>query len=193
MVDDRQNPNVEMNEQNAQKDYTIVKTDEEALKHAVKKWVHFQRAIWKKINYEMIDPSKSLALGAILLRLTIIVLAATVTTLSGLLPEDLQGIVTVLAGLLTAITGIEAYFKFSERISQNKRQQRELEAKRDELRYRWFIDVEMETDMKKRLKCAKDLLDSGPKEYNKILNSFAIETEETRAPFVHDEPGKGSK
>ncbi len=177
MTDDAQN-----------KDFAIVKTDQEALISAVDKWVHFQRTIWKKINVEMIRPAKGQARWAIGLRLTIIILSATVTTLSGLLPPSSQDIITVLAGTLTAITGIEAYFKFSGRIAQNKRQQRDLEALRDKLRYDWSVKVEIETDMDKRLVEAKKLLVDGPEEYNAILNSFAISTEDIGAPSTPDEP-----
>jgi len=167
---------------------TIVENEDEALIRAVDKWVRFQRGIWGKILTELIKPSKGLARWAIVLRMTIIILSATVTTLSGLLPEGNQGIITVLAGTLTAITGIEAYFKFGDRISQNQKQQRELETLRDELRYRWAIEVELETDLKTRLENAKMLLDEGPDQYNEILNKFAIRSEDTGAPSVPDQP-----
>lgn len=167
---------------------TIVETEEEALIRAVDRWVRFQRGMWGKISMEMIEPSKGLARWAIYLRLAIILLSATVTALSGLLPEGYSWIITIIAAVLTAITGIEGYFKFSERIAQNKRQQRELETLRDELRYRWAVEVELETDMKTRLENAKILLNDGPDQYNDILNKFAIKTEETGAPSVPEQP-----
>ena len=188
MTDYELNPDREVNEQEAQTKFAIVKTDQEALISAVEKWVQFQKTIWNKIKVEMIKPAGGLARWAITLRLTIIILSATVTTLSGLLPEGNQDIITALAGTLTAITGIEAYFKFSERIAQNKRQQRELEALRDKLRFDWSVNVEIETDMEKRLAEAKRLLVEGPEEYNAILNTFAVKTEDIGAPSTPGEP-----
>jgi hypothetical protein len=188
MADFIQNSGGEVNEQDAQSGFAIVTTDQEALISAVEKWVQFQKTIWNKIKVEMIKPAGGLARWAITMRLTIIILSATVTTLSGILPPSSQVIITVLAGTLTAITGVEAYFKFSERIAQNKRQQRELEALRDKLRFDWSVNVEIETDMENRLAEAKRLLVEGPEEYNAILNSFAVTTEETGAPSTPGEP-----
>jgi hypothetical protein len=188
MTDFVQNSGREVDEQDAKSGFAIVKTDQEALISAVEKWVQFQKTIWNKIKVEMIKPAGGLARWAITLRLTIIILSATVTTLSGLLPEGNQDIITALAGTLTAITGVEAYFKFSERIAQNKRQQRELEALRDKLRFDWSVHVEIETDMEKRLAEAKRLLVKGPEEYNAILNTFAVKTEDIGAPSTPGEP-----
>ena len=58
-----------------------------------------------------------------------------------------------------------------------KKQQREIEALRDKLRYDWMVHVELETDRKKQLDEAKRLLEVGPTAYNEILNKYAVSKE----------------
>ena len=48
--------------------------------------------------------------------------SATMTTLFWILPDTGQWIITILAGTLTVITGIEGYFKFNQRVVQHKKQ-----------------------------------------------------------------------
>ncbi len=43
-------------------------------------------------------------------------------------------------GVMTALTGIEAFLKFGEKQSESKKQQREIEDLRDELRFEWFTE-----------------------------------------------------
>lgn len=68
------------------------------------------------------------------------------------------------------ILGIDAFLKFAEKRSEMPQPQRELQAKRDELRFKWMVDVEHETDLAKQLNSAKVLLETGPKSCNDTLN-----------------------
>ncbi len=67
--------------------------------------------------------------------------------------------------------------KFTDRQSEERRQQREIEALRDKLRYDWFVHVEIEPEMKTRLDAAKRLLKDGPEQYNEVLNKYALKAE----------------
>ena len=143
----------------------IVETDEQALERAIRKWIRFQKNMWAHITDRLEKPSGDYNTWANLLRVVINEISRTV--------------LTVVAGTLTALTAIEAFFKFSERRSEMQQQQRELQAKRDELRYQWMVDVELETDMEKRLKSALNLLEEGPKAYNDVLNKYAFKSKES--------------
>ena len=89
---------------------------------------------------------------------------------------------TLTAGVLTALTGIEAFFQFGNKQAELRRQQREIEALRDKLRFEWFRTVEIGGDIDERLQNAKRLLDEGPAAYNDILNKYALKAEKGDTP-----------
>lgn len=159
----------------------LITDEKEILVRAAEKWLKFNQAVWDHINLKLqvnIERSGKASLG---LRLVIIVLAAAITTLS-----DIEAVsrtfVTIIAGVLTALTGIEAYLKLGERHLETKRQQREIEALRDRYRFRWFVEVETEPDMEKRIHAAKKLLEEAPEAYNDVLNKYALKAEKGEAP-----------
>jgi len=157
---------------------TLVKTDEDALIRAIEKWVRFQQSMWTYIHDELERPIWKTYQFGVFFRVIIIGLSAAITTISTF-QDDLEvWVIPVMAGTLTALTAYEAFFKFMERRSEMMQQQRELQAKRDELRYKWMVDVELNTDMGERMKRALDLLEDGPKAYNEILNKYAFESKE---------------
>ena len=83
------------------------------------------------------------------------------------------------------MTGIEAFLRAGERQSDAKKQQREIEALRDRLRYEWFVRVEIEGDMARRLTAAKELLERGPRDYNEILSKYALKAENPDKPHLN--------
>jgi hypothetical protein len=118
------------------------------------------------------------------LRILIIVISAAITTMSSIngIPRV---IITVIAGTLTALTGIEAYLKLSDRQSNARKMQREIEHLRDDLRFQWFNEVEVPdyaADFPKRLAAARDLLKEGPEQYNAILDKYAMKAEKGATP-----------
>ena len=121
---------------------------------------------------------------SILLRVTIIVLSAAVTTVSNIDVVS-RTVVTIVAGVLTGLTGIEAFVRAGERQSDAKRQQREIEALRDRLRYEWFVRVEIAGDLTQRLAAAKELLERGPREYNEVLNKYALKSDSDNKPQLN--------
>lgn len=156
----------------------IVGDEKQALERAILKWVKFQQTMWIHITERLEGPSNTYNNWATSFRLTIIVLSAVITAASGIEGVPLVAI-TLLSGTLTALTGVEAYLKFADRRGEMQRQQRELQAKRDDLRYQWMIEVELETDLDKRLKSAKRLLIEGPKAFNDILNKYTFKSKES--------------
>ena len=161
----------------------LLTEDRDFLVRAVEKWLKFQTAVWDHVNHKLEREVKSARRFSLLFRITIIVLSATVTTVS-----DIDGVprtaVTVLAGALTALTGIEAFLRFGERQSEAKKQQREIEALRDKLRFEWFVTVEVEGETSERLKAARSLLQRGPEEYNSILTKYALKGDSGSKPQV---------
>ncbi len=161
----------------------LASEDKEMLTRAVEKWIKFHKAMWSQINGRLekrINYSETVGL---ILRIAIIVISATLTTLSDWQGID-GGVIRLIAGLLTALTGIEAYLKLTERQSEARRQQRELEALRDHLRYQWFVEVEVQPDMTQRLEAAKKLLEEGPKQYNDILNKYSLKASAGEEPAL---------
>ncbi|HPH98307.1 MAG TPA: hypothetical protein PKW33_19995 [Anaerolineaceae bacterium] len=156
----------------------IVADDQQALERAILKWVKFQQTMWVHITARLEGPSNTYNNWATTFRITIIILSAVITAISGIEGVPLV-MITILSGVLTALTGVEAFLKFAERRAEMQRQQRELQAKRDDLRYQWMIEVELETDLDKRLKSAKRLLIEGPKAFNDILNKYAFKSKES--------------
>jgi hypothetical protein len=162
-----------------QQDFNVVMNNEQALQRAIYKWIKFMQAMWGQIKDENEErKKKTYNILGILFRVVIIVLSATITTIS-----DISGVprtvITIFAGTMTALTGIEAYIRFTERGLAIQQQQREVQALRDDLRYKWMIAVELEPDLDKRLEAAKSLLDSGPKSYNNILNKYTFKSKES--------------
>jgi hypothetical protein len=157
----------------------IVQNDEQALQRAIYKWVKFMQAMWAQIKDESEERrKKTYNFLGILFRVVIIILSATITTISDI-SDVPRTVITIIAGIMTALTGIEAYSRFAERSSSIQQQQREIQALRDELRYKWMIDVELEPDYGKRMESARKLLDSGPKSYNNILNKYVFKSKES--------------
>jgi len=170
----------ETNNSNDERDkpINIVQTEEEVLVRSIQKWIRFQKSMWQHVTDRLENPSGRYEAYASAMRVTIILMSATITTISDI--NDVpRVVVTVIAGSLTALTAIEAFFKFAERRSELQQQQREIQAKRDELRYKWMVEVELQTDMKKRLEAALDLLEKGPQAYNDILNKYAFKSKES--------------
>ena len=161
----------------------IVKNEDDVLLRAIYKWVRFMQAMWAQItDKDQERRKKRYEILGIVFRVVIISLSTIVTTVSDI-SEVPRTTITILAGILTAFTGIETYFRFSERSLSIQQQQREIQSLRDELRYRWMIGVELETDTKKRINSARDLLQNGPKVYNNILNKYVFKSKESdKAP-----------
>jgi hypothetical protein len=115
----------------------------------------------------------------------ITILSAAITTLSNI-DEIPRTIITIIAGILTMITGIEAYYKFNERSFDAKKTQRELEALRDELRYAWFVDVEVGNgSLDDRLVHARKMLMNGSARYNEVLTKYVMESEKVEQPEIN--------
>jgi hypothetical protein len=162
----------------------LLTADDEFLERAIEKWLKFQTGMWDNVNLKLQPEIKSGRRWSITLRLIIILLSAAVTTVSNI-DTVARTAVTILAGTLTALTGIEAFLRAGERQSDAQKQQREIEALRDKLRYEWFVRVEIEGDMAERLKAAKDLLQRGPNEYNEILSKYALKAENPDRPHLN--------
>ncbi|MBM4424508.1 MAG: hypothetical protein FJ030_14165 [Chloroflexi bacterium] len=154
----------------------LVANDGEALQRAIYKWVKFQQSMWAQVAEKLEWPSRMCNRWSIILRLTIIILSTALTTFSNLSEVPRNGI-TLTAGVITGLTAIEAFFRLSEKHGEMKKQQREIEALRDKLRYEWMVAVELETNMEKQLVEAKRLLKEGPAAYNEILNKYAVSKE----------------
>jgi len=162
----------------------FVTDEKDMLVRAVEKWLKFQTAMWNQVNSKLEKQSVASGRWDVITRLAIISLSATLTTLSDW-PGIEGGLLRVIAGVLTALTGIEAYLKLGEKQSSARRQQREIEALRDRLRFEWFVRVEVQPDMTKRLDAAKKLLEEGPREYNEILNKYYLKSSTNEAPTIN--------
>jgi hypothetical protein len=162
----------------------LLTDDKDMLIRAVEKWLKFQTAMWNQINDKLERRIRASEMGGMAFRIVIITISAALTTLS-----DWQGIegwvIRLIAGVLTALTGIEAYLKLTERQTESRRQQREMEALRDRLRFAWFVNVEIQPDMIKRLDAAKKLLEEGPREFNEILNKYYMKASPGDAPTMN--------
>jgi len=173
------------NEQKPTLSPKLLTTDEEMLVRAVEKWLKFQTSVWDHVNCKLEPRISRIDTVGILLRIIIIVTSALLTTLSGIELISTT-MISIIAGTLTALTGIEAYLKLNETETQFRRQQREIEALRDKLRYEWFVKVEIEGDMQKRLNAAKKLLEEGPNAYNEILNKYSLKAYNGGAPTLNE-------
>ena len=162
----------------------ILTEEKDLLTRAVHKWLSFQKNMWNQVNVQLEKEINVYTRWSLIFRLVIITLSASVTTISDIdvVPRT---VVTIIAGVMTALTGIEAFLKFSERQSDSRKQQREIEALRDELRFEWFANVEIENDMKKRIRAAKKLLEKGPDSYNDVLNKYVLKAKNDEAPEVN--------
>ncbi|HLF25732.1 MAG TPA: hypothetical protein VJG32_05305 [Anaerolineae bacterium] len=162
----------------------VLTTDDEFLTRAVEKWLKFQTGMWDHVNAKLNNLIRDNYNLSLTFRMTIILLSAVVTTIS-----SIEGVsrtaVTLIAGSLTALTGLEAFLKCQERQIDARKQQREIEALRDKLRFEWFVKVEVEGDMQQRLAAAKALLEKGPQEYNEILSKYALKGGEGEKPQVN--------
>lgn len=162
----------------------LLTDDKEMLVRAVEKWLKFQNSIWNQINLNLERTIKAQYRTATILRIVIICLSALLTTISN--SNDIpRTVVTIAAGSMTALTGIEAFLKLNERQAEARKQQREIEALRDRLRFEWFVNVEVEKNMQERLSNAKKLLEEGPKTYNELLNKYALKAEGGEAPKLN--------
>jgi len=155
------------------------KTNEEAFQLALNKWLTFNKVMRNHTNALLQKQiSRQEAWGAIF-RTLIIILSALVTVIA-----DVQIVerftVTIVAGTLTALTGIEAYFQFNQRRLEAQRRQREVEALRYKLRFQWLTTVQMETDETRRLEAAKKFLWEGQEAYNAILNKYVLKPDEDK-------------
>ncbi len=163
---------------------TLLTTEEEFLTRAVDKWMKFQVGMWEHVNKKLEKEIKLSSVFSTSFRITVIFLSAAVTTISNI-DSISRTIITITAGVLTALTGIEAYLSFSQRLSEARKQQREIEALRDRLRFEWFVQVEIEGTMEKRISSAKKLLERGPREYNEILTKYALKGDSGQKPQVN--------
>lgn len=154
-------------------DIKFVSDDEEILARAVYKWVKFQQNMWAQVAERLEGPSRSCNWWAVALRLSIIILSTALTVFSNLAAID-RNYITVVAGAVTGLTAIEAFFRLAEKHGEMRKQQREIEGLREKLRYEWMVKVELETDRAKQIAEAKRLLEEGPEAYNEILNKYAL-------------------
>ena len=162
----------------------VIMTDDNRLKRAVEKWVNFHKDVFAYIQDLGIKIRRYNTLGSIL-RLVIIFLSAAITTLSNI-GEIPRTVITMLAGILTVITGVEAYFKFTERSFDAKKTQRELEALRDQLRFAWFIDVEVGSgNLEDRIENACKMMIDGPAKYNELLTKYVMESGKVNQPEIN--------
>lgn len=141
----------------------------EALQRAIPKWIRSQRDIWDEA---MALSVKRFAIWSTLLRIMIIVLAGSITTMSDIdfVPRT---VITIIGGVLTVLAGIEGYLKLADRHSAGENQKRELLAERDKWRYQWMVDVELQPDDDEALEKAKILLQDAPKAFNELLVKYA--------------------
>jgi hypothetical protein len=163
----------------------LLESDEAQMKRAITKWVGFNQDVFKYIQHLGGHIRLYNRWGGAM-RVVIIIFSATITTLSDIdsVPRTL---ITVIAGILTIITGVEAYYKFTERSFDAKKTQRELEELRDKLRYAWFVDVEIGSGkLDERLESARRMLTDGPAEYNGVLTKYVMESEKAEAPAISE-------
>lgn len=162
----------------------ILTDDKEMLERAVEKWIKFNQGIWGQVNGKLESEIQRSGTLAMWLRIIIIVISAAITTMSSITGIP-RVIITVIAGVMTGLTGIEAYLKLGERQTNARKMQREIEHLRDDLRFQWFDAVEVpgkDVDYSQRLDAARKLLESGPEQYNQILDKYAMKAEKGATP-----------
>lgn len=150
---------------------------EQAIYIAAQKWKRFNRVMQAHITQLRTEASYNDWWGAIF-RLSIIILSASVTVISAVVGDNQKYIATIVGGVLTALAGIEAYFRFNRRESEARRQQREIEALRYRLRHQWITTVQMENDVEKRFGAAIKFLQDGQDAYNVILNNYTLQSDD---------------
>lgn len=148
--------------------YLRPKDDSEALQVAIEKWIRFQYHIWEETKKQ---PLRFLDLSSTLLRIAIIALSASITTMS-----DIDAIprttITIVGGILTILAGTEGYLKLADRKAAGENRRQELLAERDKWGYKWMVEVELQTDTAKALKTAKELLKTAPQSVNDLLSKY---------------------
>lgn len=150
--------------------------DEEVLERAIERWKEFYIRMWGHGNIVLERDSRRFAWVGSILRILVIILSVSVTTLSGL--EIRPQTVTIIAGILTVLTSIEGFLGLLDRRAQLQQMQREIQTLRDQLGFQWMVEVELERDTAKRLESAKRILHEGPIAYNEILNKYAFKSSE---------------
>ncbi len=171
-------------DQSVKSSIKLLTDDKEMLVRAIDKWIKFNQGIWAQINNKLEVEIRRAGIFSIWMRVAIIIISAAITTMSSIngIPRV---IITVIAGILTALTGVEAFLKLGERQSNARKMQREIEHLRDDLRFKWFNEVEVPdyaADFPKRLDAARKLLEDGPEQYNQILDKYAMKAEKGVAP-----------
>ena len=148
--------------------YPRSRNEEEALQVAIEKWIRYQYHLWEESNQH---PLKLLDFLSAFFRIAIILLSASITTMS-----DIESIprttITIIGGVLTVLAGVEGYFKLADRRVAAENRKRELLAERDKWGYQWMVSVELETDTKKALASAKELLQVAPQATNDLMNKY---------------------
>lgn len=141
---------------------------EDALQVAIGKWIRFQYRIWEQEAQR--SAATQNAIG-VLMRISIIILAGSITAMSEIdtIPRTT---VTIISAILTILTGVEGYLKLADRKVQIENQRTEILAEYDRQGYAWMTKVQLETDPEKALEEAKKLLESGPKEINTIVARY---------------------
>jgi hypothetical protein len=152
--------------------YLRPKNVEDSLQVAITKWIRHQYFIWKEATAQ---PVKTFSIWSTTLRIMIIALAASITTMSDIdiVPRT---VITIIGGVMTILTGVEGYLKLSDRHSTGQNQKRELLAERDKWGYKWMVEVELETDSAEALKAAKKLLEAAPAAINELLVRYSSRT-----------------
>ena len=162
----------------------LLTDDKDMLERAIEKWITFNQGIWGQVNGKLESEIQRSGTMAMWMRILIIVISAAITTMSSITGIP-RVIITVIAGIMTGLTGIEAYLKLGERQTNARKMQREIEHLRDDLRFQWFNAVEVPgqtVDYTQRLAAARQLLESGPEQYNQILDKYAMKAEKGDTP-----------
>lgn len=162
----------------------LLTDQKDMLLKAIDKWIKFNQGIYSQVNGNLENEIRRSGILSMWLRTLIIVISAAITTMSSMTGIP-RMVITVIAGTLTALTGIEAYLKLGDRQSNSRKMQRELEHLRDNLRYQWFNQVEVPeyaNDFTKRLEAARQLLTDGPEQYNQILDKYTIKADKGDTP-----------
>ncbi len=149
-------------------DYYRSTSDEAALQIAIEKWVRFQYRVWQEANQQ---PIKLYGYSSTFLRLAIIFLSAAITTLSDISSIE-RTTITIIGGVLTVLTGVEGYLRLADQKVTGENRRRELLAERDKWRYKWMVEVELESNTKKALAAAKRLLQTAPLAINDSMNKY---------------------
>ena len=160
------------------REYPRAKDDNEALQVAIDKWVRFQYRIWQET---LEQPLGRYNLWSIVFRVMIIVLAGSITVMSDMDTVPRIGI-TIVAGVLTILTGVEGYLKLADRKVAGENRKRELLAEQDKWSYDWMVKVELEIDTAKALTESKKLLVDAPKAINDLLGKYV--SSKAEAPAV---------